>query len=496
MIGKKTTTLVIVLLFTVSLLAMAGGEGEQEAAEITSMTVQPGTVINVFVDGGINAFPFELFADKIKRESGIEVVLSPVAQSDVYTKLKNEFVSGTGAFDLVIYFPALLPEFVNMNNLRSMDDLLDVRDPKLDDIITPFRKLYCTYDDQLYSLPYDGDLHVYYYRKDLIEDPTEQSDFSARYGYDLAVPETWEQAKDFAEFFTRSAGETLAGTELTSDFYGNGMLLGRGWSKFEWMDHFTAYGGIYFDADLSPMINGEAGLQALADLRELADYAPPGILSWGYMENRGAFLGGNLASMILWTDLFKFSYNNSESSVAGNVGISHIPGAIVDGELQYRATMPFGRVISITATSEHPVEAFWVASYMSEFASRDFTLDPRTGEDPFRYSHINAPEILAEYLTSFSDTEVPLEDCKNYLDAIQANLEHGYPDLSIPGSNEYMDVLDLYISKALSGEMSDKEALDQAAEKWNQISDSLGFESQKAIWQSQLKVWNELGYVD
>jgi multiple sugar transport system substrate-binding protein len=261
------------------------------------------------------------------------------------------------------------------------------------------------------------------------------------------------------------------------------------------MDHFTAYGGIYFDESLKPMINSDAGLKALADLKDLTKSAPPGILSWGYMENRGGFLGGNLASMILWTDLFKFSYNKAESSVAGKVGISHIPGAMMNGKLQYKATMPFGRVISVTATSKHPVEAFWVASYMSEFASRDFTLDPRTGEDPFRYSHVNAPETLAKYLRAFSEADVPLEDCRNYLEAIKANLEHGYPDLSIPGSNEYMDILDLYIHKALSGEMPAKQALDQAAKEWNSISDSLGFDSQKAIWLSQVKVWKELGYV-
>jgi multiple sugar transport system substrate-binding protein len=480
------------VLFTAS----KGKEKEGGAGEAVSTEITPGTKINVFVDGGINVFPFELFKDKIKQESGIEVVLNPVAQADVYTKLKNEFVSGTGAFDLVIYFPSILPEFVNMGNLRSMDDLLQVRDPKLDDIITPYRKLYCTYNDKLYALPYDGDLHVYYYRKDLIENPEERANFKKKYGYELAVPETWEKAKDFAAFFTRKKGQKLAGEVLTRDFYGNGMLLGRGWCHFEWMDHFTAYEGVYFDEDLNPMINSAAGVKALQDLKELMPYAPPGILSWGYMENRGSFLGGDLASFILWTDLFKFSYNADESVVAGKVGISHIPGAMINGKLHYRATMPFGRVISITSTSKHPAEAFWVASYMSQEASIDFCFDPRTGEDPFRYSHVNAPDKLAKYLEDFSQGDVPVEDCANYLNAIKANLENGYPDLSIPGSQQYMDILDLYIHKALSGEMGNQEALDKAAEEWVKINQSLDVESQKKIWQSQLKSWKELGYID
>ena len=69
-----------------------------------TLKVKPGTKINVFVDGGINVFPFEKFKDKIKQESGIEIIMTPVAQADVYTKLKNEFISGTVAIDLVVYF--------------------------------------------------------------------------------------------------------------------------------------------------------------------------------------------------------------------------------------------------------------------------------------------------------------------------------------------------------------------------------------------------------
>jgi len=496
---KKLIILSVLVIFTFSfaVVCLAGGKEEKEAAPVTKgeLEITPGTTINVFVDGGINVFPFELFKDRIKEESGIELVLNPVAQADVYTKLKNEFVSGTGAFDVVVFFPMLLPEFVNMGNLRPMDDLIGVRDPKLDDIITPFRKLYCTYNDKLYALPYDGDLHVYYYRKDLFENAEEKANFKKKYGYELAVPETWQKARDVAEFFTRKKGQTLAGKVLQNDFYGNGMLLGRGWCHFEWMDHFTAYDGIYFDENLKPMVNSKAGVKALDELKEMSKFAPPGILSWGYMENRGSFLGGNLATFILWTDLFKFSYNKDESVVAGKVGISHIPGAMVNGKLQYKATMPFGRVLAITSTTKHPAEAFWVASYMSQKASIDFCFDPRTGEDPFRYSHVNAPEKLAKYLSDFSKGEVPVSDCKNYLDAIKSNLEHGYPDLSIPGSNEYMDILDLYIHKALSGEMGSQEALDKVASEWNKISDSLGFDSQKAIWLSQLKAWKDLGYI-
>lgn len=471
-------------------------EEKEEVEEEKEEVAGSGAKVNVFVYGSINTFPFELFAENIKEESGIELNLASISEGNMYTKLKDEFVNGTGAFDLVVIRPAWIPEFISLKAIRPMNEFTEILDPKLDDIIPPFLKLYCMYDGKLYCLPYDGDVHVYYYRKDLVEDTVEQKHFKSKYGYELAVPETWKKAIDFAEFFTRKKGDTLAGKVLKQDFYGNGMLLGEGWSHYEWMNHFVAYNGIYFNEDFKPMINSEAGINALEDLERLKLYAPPEILSWGYRENSEAFLGGQLASFILWSDFYKFSYNKDKSIIAGKVGISLIPGVIINGKLHYKATMPFGRVIAVTTTTKHPEAAFWVASYMSTYASIDFTFDPRTGEDPFRYSHLNSPERLSKYLSDFSEGKVPVDDCKDYLDAVKASLQRGFPDLSIPGSREYIDILDLYIHRALLGEISIKKALDSVAEEWDKISESLGFESQKAIWLTQLKAWKELGYLD
>ena len=41
------------------------------------------------------------------------------------------------------------------------------------------------------------------YRKDLFEDPKEKAAFKAKYGRELEVPQTYSDAKQVAEFFTR-----------------------------------------------------------------------------------------------------------------------------------------------------------------------------------------------------------------------------------------------------------------------------------------------------
>ncbi len=41
------------------------------------------------------------------------------------------------------------------------------------------------------------------YRRDLFEDREQRAAFREKYGYELAVPITYEQLRDMAEFFTR-----------------------------------------------------------------------------------------------------------------------------------------------------------------------------------------------------------------------------------------------------------------------------------------------------
>ncbi len=49
------------------------------------------------------------------------------------------------------------------------------------------------------------------YRKDLFEDPKEKEAFKAKYGRDLAVPQTYQEAKEVAEFFTVPIRASTAG---------------------------------------------------------------------------------------------------------------------------------------------------------------------------------------------------------------------------------------------------------------------------------------------
>ena len=89
-----------------------------------------------------------------------------------------------------------------------------------------------------------------HYRLDLFEDADLQAAFETEYGYPLAPPATLDQMSDMAAFFVAqdvvANGTQFAGKEEA--------LAGR------YYEILFANGGDYFDADLNPIFDSEAGI--------------------------------------------------------------------------------------------------------------------------------------------------------------------------------------------------------------------------------------------
>ncbi len=78
------------------------------------------------------------------------------------------------------------------------------------------------------------------------------------------------------------------------------------------------------------------------------------------------------------------------------------------------------------------------------------------------------------------------ESAEDYLDAIKNTINHpnAVLDIRISGSAEYLQTLDVEISRAVAGETSPQEALDNVAKAWDEITDRLGRESQLQQYRS------------
>jgi len=98
---------------------------------------------------------------------------------------------------------------------------------------------------------------------------------------------------------------------------------------------------------------------------------------------------------------------------------------------------------------------------------------PDTGINPSRYSQLENIDLWVE--AGFDE-----ESAEDYLDAILNTINHpnAVLDLRIRGSAEYLQTLDVEVARALEGELSAQEALDNVAAQWNEITDRYGRDSQ------------------
>ena len=93
---------------------------------------------------------------------------------------------------------------------------------------------------KFWAVPAEGDAVGWSYRKDWFEDPAEMEAFKAKYGYDLAVPQTWEQLLDIAEFFHRP-DENRYGIAIYTDNSYDGLVMGVENALFSYGGNFGDY---------------------------------------------------------------------------------------------------------------------------------------------------------------------------------------------------------------------------------------------------------------
>ena len=152
-----------------------------------------------------------------------------------------------------------------------------------------------------------------------------------------------------------------------------------------------------------------------------------------------------------------------KSTIAGKVGYALPPG----GHPQLAA----GFALSVASTSKNKDAAYLFIQWLnSEDTSLQRVQLPYALRDPFRDSHFTSAEYLAKW-----------PDAKEYLAALQQGANTGLLDLSLLQTDKYEEVLRQAISKLWAGE-DPKAILDQAAAEWDAITEKIGVDKQKAVY--------------
>ncbi len=429
-------------------MAMAEAKKLAEGKDITLKILQPsGSLGNV-----------KPVADVFAAETGIKIEYLEVPLGEITQKILLEAVARTGAFDLALPATFGLPDLAESGILVNLDEYAAKYEPEA------FQEdaLFSTgdyYKGSLYGYQTDGDTYVMFYHKDWLENAEENKKFADQHGYELKVPDTWEELDAMMAHFHRP----------DQGMYGGALFRTQYFLAWEWWVRFHAKGSLPFDDDLNPQINSDAGVQALEELVAASKHLYPGAKTNGLFENFEAFGKGDKFCNIGWGGTQKF-LNSDKSSIKGRMAFGPTPGGMVNGELLRTPYFNWGWNYVVSSVCPEPEIAYLFTLFacspkMSTVAVRD----PDGYFDPFRGAHYEDEEIRNTYTPEF-------------LEVHKASMEGAIPDLYLKGQGEYFDELRTNLSAADAGTKTPREALDDTARSWERITRRMGKRSQAVQW--------------
>jgi multiple sugar transport system substrate-binding protein len=171
-----------------------------------------------------------------------------------------------------------------------------------------------------WAYPTEGDADGWAYRKDLFEDPAEMTAFKAKYNRDLAVPTTWAELHDIAEFFTRPDKNQYGVAIYTQKDY-DALTMG-----FE--NVLFSYGGDWGDYatyKVDGILNSKEGVEALDFYKSLYKFMPPGSGNVFWQESVDLFTSGQVAMAMNFFAFFPGLANKATNKYADTTGFFSNP---------------------------------------------------------------------------------------------------------------------------------------------------------------------------
>ena len=294
---------------------------------------------------------------------------------------------------------------------------------------------------RLHAVPYVIDPIGFAYRKDWFEDPNEVSAFRAMHMRDLKVPETWEEFRQVADFFTRS----------DESKYGCALLTGRtddsltmGYQPFMWS--FGGWWGQEKTHQVQGYVNGDASVSGLQFMKLLLDFAPEGSVSFSRGAATGAFVGGSTAMAM--------AYFTSFPDLVKEMG-DKVAFFVVPGSAGRRAAGVGGRSFAISTRIPSPRQQ-QAKRFLSWFLQE--TTQAKWVQTPGAFT-ANTNILAGEQF----------RQATAYNRVFAESLEHLKGFWNIPAYRKLLAASQVRIGEALDDVKSPKEALDKLAEEHEQV---------------------------
>ena len=299
------------------------------------------------------------------KESGIDMKFEFVPWPNFTDRMQNELNSKGKLCDLIIGDSQWIGGAAENGQYLKLNDFFKKEGISMDDFMPATVVGYSEWPkntDNYWALPAMGDALGWVYRKDWFAKPELQAAFKEKYGHDLAVPKSWEELQQIAEFFQGREvdGKKRYGVSIFTERGSEGITMGATAALYD-------YGFEYQDPSkpysMEGFVNSEGAVKGLEMYKNIFKCCtPPGYTDAYMQEGLDAFKSGQVAMMMNWFAFWPGMYKDPD---VGGDKIGFFSNPPENGK-QY--TQLGGQGISVVAYSDHQDEAL---QYIKWFASKD-----------------------------------------------------------------------------------------------------------------------------
>lgn len=335
------------------------------------------------------------------------------AQHDAYVTSMSAKGSEYDLFDADVIWPA---EFAQAGYALPLDKFMKEDGiARADYLDGPMNAV--TFKGRVWGLPKFIDAGLLFYRKDIISTP----------------PKTWEELATMAAAAKGKSGTEYGYVAQAKQY--EGLVCNA-------MEFISAYGGAVVDGTGEIIIDSPETIKGLTKFVELLkkDFVPSNITSFTELESHTAFLEGQSVFIRNWPYQWALAQDPKQSKIIGKVGVVALP----KGDSRSAATLG-GWVTMINKFSKHPRESWEFLKYMNGMEGQVTSAV---------YGGL-APTLK----TAWKDTGVLRANPFFKNEGFQAGLEAAVPRPVSPIYPRLSDIMQIEISKAITGESTPEEAV-------------------------------------
>ena len=265
-------------------------------------TKKPERVLRVLSFRDRQSAALRIALPEFEKQHSIRVQFDDIPASTVATKMMTDLAAG-GTYDVYTVDEPFIPQF--HTSLLGVEEWPRTTTDKNTGGFESKALEAAKVQGSLVGLPVNGNVYQYIFRKDLLNDPVEKTNFQKRFNRALQPARSFLELREIAQFFHRPP-----------NLYG--------FAPFTKMSEGTTVELLWLLAGFgykpgSTNIDIATISEALEFYESLLKTAPKSARAWHHTERMSAYAKGRVAQMMTWNSFFFDLEDEHKSLVVGKL---------------------------------------------------------------------------------------------------------------------------------------------------------------------------------